>query len=71
MRRLIKILELMVLWQFKQACMFFLYFYKRQNVFGFLFASSDKEALLNKCLHLKERICSYRSKFFHLRVDPY
>ena len=37
---------------------------------GFMFAYLENKALLKGGLFLKERICSWRSKFFPLRVDP-
>ena len=42
----------------------------RQHFYDFLFASQDDETLSNEDLHLKERICSLRSKFFLLIDDP-
>ena len=46
-------------------------FSKGDNTSDFLFASLDVEAFLKWGHPLKERICSYRSKFFPLRVDPH
>ena len=46
-----------------------IFFSKKQLALcGFLFAS--KENLFKRSLLLKERICSKRSKFFLLKVDP-
>ena len=45
-------------------------FTKRNNFSDFLFASLDDETLPKRDQLLKERICSYRSKSFPLRVDP-
>ena len=51
--------------------MFFIHFFaKGNNLHDFLFASMNNKALTTWGLLLKERICSYRSKFFPLRVDP-
>ena len=49
---------------------YILSFYKGDNFCGFLFSSLEGEALLKWGLLIKERICSSRSKFFPLRVDP-
>ena len=46
-------------------------FFPRGTSFVTLFASLDEKALFKEGLLLKERICSCRSKFFLLRVDPY
>ena len=35
-----------------------------------MFSSSGRVALFERGQLLKERICSFRSKFFPLRVDP-
>ena len=48
---------------------FFFTFTKGNNFCNFLFASLDDEALPKMDLLLKERICSYWSKFFPLKVD--
>ena len=40
------------------------------NLHEFLFASLDDVALFDMGSTRKGRICSYRSKFFPLRVDP-
>ena len=52
------------------------YFYKGKQLLYFLFYTlcllpMTKKALPKWGLVLKERICSYRSKFFPLRVDPH
>ena len=44
-------------------------FTKGNNFCDFLFALFDKETLARLGLLLKEIICSYRSKFFCVRVD--
>ena len=44
---------------------------KRSNFCYFLFASLYDEIFQEMNQLLKERICSYRSKFFPLRVEPY
>ena len=46
------------------------HFYKDKQYCDFLFASLKDKAPLRWDLLLKERICSCRSKFFPLRVDP-
>ena len=43
---------------------------KNFNFCDFLFASLEDEAVQKFGQLLKERICSYESKFFPLRVDP-
>ena len=43
---------------------------KGNDFCDFLFASLDDKALSKAGLLLKVGICSYRSKFFPLRVDP-
>ena len=45
-------------------------FIKGDNFSDFLFALLAEEAHPQRGLLLKERICSSRSKFFPLRVDP-
>ena len=52
---------------------FFLYFFlTKENYFcDFLFASPAGIALPECSLLLKIRICSFRSKFFPFRVDPF
>ena len=49
--------------------MFFHHFTKGNNCSNFLFASLSEVALPNWGLLLKERTCSWKSKFFPLRVD--
>ena len=46
------------------------HFYVGNSYCDFLFAFLDSVALLKWGLLLKQRICSCRSKFFALRVDP-
>ena len=48
---------------------FFCHFSKDYNFSYFSFASLGNETLSKISLLLKERICSWRSKFFPLRVD--
>ena len=45
-------------------------FIKEDNFCDFLLAFLGDEALPNRGLLLQERICSCRSKFFPVRVDP-
>ena len=45
--------------------------YLHMTCCGFLLPSQGKETLPKRGLFLKDRICSYRSKFFPLRYDPY
>ena len=45
-------------------------FSKEDNFCDFLFAFPDNKTIPNKGLHLQERICSLRSKFFPVSVDP-
>ena len=45
------------------------YFTKGNNFLDLMFASLVDKALPNVDLLLKERICSYGSKFFRIRVD--
>ena len=45
-------------------------FSKEDNFCIFPFASLDNKILPTSGLLLKEKICSYRSKFFSLRADP-
>ena len=47
---------------------FFHHFTKGNNFQDFLFASMDDKALQKWGQLLKKRICSLRSKFFHLRL---
>ena len=42
---------------------------KDNNFRNFQFASVEGKALSHKGKPLEERVCSKRSKFFHLRVD--
>ena len=50
--------------------LFFCHFAKGNNFRDFLFAFLDNAALPKWGKLLKERICSYGSKFFTFRVDP-
>ena len=54
----------------QQQLTFFHNFYQRNDLDDFLFSSLNGKALPKWGLLLKERICSSRSKFFPLRVDP-
>ena len=45
-------------------------FYRGEQLTDLEFASPWEETPQKLGLHLKEGICSYRSKFFPLRVDP-
>ena len=45
-------------------------FLNEGNLYDFQFTSPDEKAFQKRVLLLKERICSYRSKFFPLKVDP-
>ena len=49
----------------------FQYFLKGNNFCDFLFASLDDQTLPKMGQLLKERICSHRSKFLPLKVDPF
>ena len=52
--------------------MFFSPFLHNINHFyDFLLAFPEDRDLSKWVLHLKERICSFRSKFFPLRVEPH
>ena len=44
--------------------------FQREHFYDFLFASLDSIALPKWGLLLKKGICSLKSKFFSLRVDP-
>ena len=46
-------------------------FSKRDNFSDFLFASLDNETFSKRGLLLKERICSDRSRFLPVAVDPH
>ena len=48
----------------------FLQFTKTNNIRDLLCASLVDEAFPNGSPHFEERICSRKSKFFSLRVDP-
>ena len=52
------------------TAMFFHQFYRERQLLILLFASLADTAFPNWGLLLKERICSKRSKFFSLRVNP-
>ena len=52
------------------TAMFFFFVSKGDNFCKFLFAAPGQKNSFKRGLLLKERICSYRSKFFSLRVDP-
>ena len=64
--------EVHILWikVCRYTSIFFCHYYKGNNLGDILFASVYEESFQKMGLLLKERICSYRSKFFPLRVNP-